>query len=250
MANARLIDLSSPKIARHDHKTGKQQSGAVDHQGLVRYLFRCFMRRIVYDMSWYLARFLGRISFRTQFYGDEHVPREGPVLICANHQSFLDPVLIGMASPRRLHYLARESLFKFAPFRWLIQCYNAIPIQREGLGIGGLKETLKRLKSGEAVLIFPEGTRTQDGQVQSLKPGFCSVARRAEVTLVPAGIDGAFDAWPRNRRFPMFSRITVQFGRPFRPSDYAQMSDDDLVAGLRQRIVDCLTTAHASRQKS
>ena len=92
----------------------------------------------------------------------------------SNHQSHLDPVLVGLASDQRLNYLARDTLFGFAPFRWLINSLDAIPIDREGLGLGGLKETLKRLKRGESVLMFPEGTRTRDGEVGRLRPGFCA----------------------------------------------------------------------------
>jgi 1-acyl-sn-glycerol-3-phosphate acyltransferase len=205
------------------------------------------MSRVIYDLSWHVVRFFGRFLLGAKFFGDHNLPRQGAVLICSNHQSYLDPILVGMASHRRLNYLARESLFRSAPFRWLIQFYNAIPIQRDGLGIGGLKETLRRLKRGEVVLVFPEGTRTPDGSVQPLKPGFCSVARRADATLVPVAIDGAFEAWPRNRRLPSFSRITIEFGRPLLPEDYAKMQDDELVENLRQRIIACLAAARARR---
>ena len=71
-----------------------------------------------------------------------------------------------------MNYLARESLFKFAPFRWLIRSLDAIPLDRDGIGIAGLKESLRRLKRGEMVLIFPEGRRTSDGKIASFRPGF------------------------------------------------------------------------------
>src|SRR6185369_4246968 len=95
---------------------------------------------------------------------------------------------------------------------------DAIPIDRDGLGLAGLKETLKRLKRGEMVLIFPEGTRTPDGQVAPLKPGFCAIARRANVPLVPVAIDGAFDAWPRFSPVPRPATIHVEFGPPIEPA--------------------------------
>ena len=124
---------------------------------------------------------LAVVVFRIRCFGREHVPPSGGGLVMSNHQSNMDPVLVGLATNRRLNYLARETLFAFAPFRWLIKSLDAIAIDREGLGLAGLKETLRRLKRGELVLIFPEGTRTRDGEIAPLKSGFCAVARRIRV---------------------------------------------------------------------
>ena len=177
------------------------------------------------------------------------MPATGGALILSNHQSNFDPVLIGLACNRRLNYLARQTLFRFPPFRWLIKSLDAIPIDREGSGLGGLKETLKRLKRQEIVLIFPEGTRTRDGNVAPLKPGFCSLARRAGVPLVPAAIDGAYDAWPRDRPLPAPSVIHIQFGEPLAPNDVAQLTDDQLVAEVQRRICQCHQAAVAGRHR-
>src|SRR6185369_6071241 len=116
------------------------------------------------------------------------IPREGGGLILSNHQSNLDPYVIGLCSDRLLSYVARVTLFRFKPFGWFITWLGAIPIDREGSGIAGLKETLKRLKQGDLVLLFPEGTRTPDGDVRPLKPGFCAIARRCGLPLVPMAL--------------------------------------------------------------
>ncbi len=165
----------------------------------------------------------------------------------SNHQSHLDPVLVGLASDRRLNYLARQTLFGFAPFRWLITSLDAIPLDREGLGLHGLKETLKRLKRGEMVLIFPEGTRTRDGEVGVFKPGFCALARRANVPLVPVGIDGAFNSWPRKNVLPVPAAIHIQFGPPLEPSEIEKFDDEQLVAEMRRRIAACHAQARRLR---
>jgi 1-acyl-sn-glycerol-3-phosphate acyltransferase len=89
------------------------------------------------------------------------------------------------------------------------------------------------------VLIFPEGTRTRDGNVAQLKPGFCSLARRAAVPLVPAAIDGAYQAWPRERPFPRLSVIHICFGEPILPDQVAGLTDQQLLAEVQRRIVDC-----------
>ena len=117
---------------------------------------RSVAQRWTYDLSRVLARLVGVIVFHIRCQGRCHVPAEGAALVCANHQSFLDPVLVGLACDRRLTYLARQSLFRWAPFRRLILWYDTIPIQHDGLGIGGVKETIRRLRRGQMVLVFPE----------------------------------------------------------------------------------------------
>ena len=101
-----------------------------------------------------------------------------------------------------MNYLARETLFRFAPLGWLIHSLDAIPIDRDGLGLNGIKESLRRLKRGEMVLIFPEGTRTRDGEMAPFRPGFTVLAARSKAWILPVAIEGAFDAWPRSRKLP------------------------------------------------
>jgi 1-acyl-sn-glycerol-3-phosphate acyltransferase len=213
------------------------------------------LQRSLANRAWQaLVKFLCRLSsvavFNMRCHGRDKVPKTGGGLILSNHQSNLDPVLIGLASDRRLNYVARKTLFRFAPFRWLLNSFDAIAIDREGTGLEGLKETLKRLKRGEMVLLFPEGTRTRDGRVHAMKPGFCAVARRACVPIVPAAMDGAFDAWPRWRRLPRPAVIHVQFGDAISPAEIKSMSDDKLVAEVERRICDCHARARAARLRA
>ena len=131
-------------------------------------------------------------------------PPTGRCLLVSNHQSHLDPVLVGLACPRQLKYLARHDLF-FWPFSWWIRALGAVPIDRKRGAVGGMKTTLKLLKQNEAVLVFPEGSRTYDGQLQPLRPGFCLLARRSGATIVPVAIQGAYAAMPRGSTFPAAS---------------------------------------------
>lgn len=208
---------------------------------------RSLTKRIGYGLLHVFSRLTAVVLFRVRCEGRHWVPVEGGVLVCSNHQSFFDPVLVGLALDRRLNYLARKTLFRFAPFRWLIEFLDAIPIDRDGFGIGGIKETLKRLKRGELVLIFPEGTRTKDGNVAPLKPGFVALARRGRTPLLPIGMDGAFDAWPRNARFPRPSRIHVCIGEPISPETMAALTDEQLIDELERRIRDCHAQACSGR---
>ena len=211
---------------------------------------RSLPKRLWYDFLRVFCRLVGVVMFGIRVRRRDHVPASGGALVLSNHQSHLDPVLVGLASDRRLNYLARDTLFGFAPFRWLIKSLDAIPLDREGIGLGGLKETLKRLKRGEMVLIFPEGTRTRDGEVGRFKPGFCALARRANVPLLPVGIDGAFDSWPRIQPLPLPAMIHIQFGEPLPPQEIDQFDDEALVAEIRRRISACHAKARKLRLRA
>ncbi len=211
---------------------------------------RSAAKRLWYGFLQVSCRLLTLAACRIRVVGRQHVPREQGGLLLSNHQSHLDPVLLGLACDRRLNYLARESLFRFTPFRWLIQSLDAIPIDREGVGLSGLKETLRRLKQAELVLIFPEGTRTRDGQISPLKPGFCALARRGRAPLVPVGIEGAFEAFPRGAPFPLPARLAVVFGEPLTQEDVAGLSDQALVAEVERRMRLCHSQAQRLRFRS
>jgi 1-acyl-sn-glycerol-3-phosphate acyltransferase len=176
------------------------------------------------------------LAFRVRYTGAESVPKEGAILVVANHQSFLDPPLVGAGFPRMMNYMARKTLFRFAPFAWLIRSYNAFPIDQEGSALGGVKETLRRLKSGEVVLVFPEGARTPDGEITPFLPGFAALAVRSRAMILPAAIEGAFQAWPRTRRWPRPGRVRVHFGDPISAADVQQMDERELVAELERRV--------------
>jgi 1-acyl-sn-glycerol-3-phosphate acyltransferase len=211
---------------------------------------RSLPKRMWHDFLKFLARLAAVAVFQIRFRGCQFVPPAGGGLVLSNHQSNLDPIIVGLVPVRRLNYVARLTLFRFAPLRWLLNSLDAIPIDREGTGLGGLKETLKRLKHGELVLLFPEGTRTSDGEVQAIKPGFCALARRSGVPLIPVAVDGAFDAWPRQRRYPRRAVIHVQFGPPIEPAEVARLDDEQLVAEIERRIRDCHAGARRSRQRA
>lgn len=203
------------------------------------------MDRPLWKIVWYellrrVVQLIGVLFYRVRHYGVRRIPASGGVLVVANHQSHFDPPLVGMASPRRMNYLARESLFRFAPFRWLIQSLDAIAIDREGLGLNGIKESLRRLKRGEMVVIFPEGTRTPDGRIQPFRPGFTTLAVRSDAAILPVAIDGAFQVWPRWRRLPhLTGEIRVLYGEPIEPREAAAMDERALLAEVERRVRQC-----------
>ena len=187
--------------------------------------------------------------FRFRCFGQEHVPKDGGALLISNHQSLLDPVLLGVNQIRPLNYLARSTLFKSAAFGWLIRSLEAIPIEREGRGMAGLKETLRRLKQQRIVVVFPEGTRTPDGEVREFKPGFIALARRGGVPLLPAAIDGAAQAWPRKAKAPRPGKIVVVFGEPIPTDEIEKLSDEELIAEVQRQVEVLHATARAHRDR-
>lgn len=208
-----------------------------------------WIQRTTYDISRWASRLLSVIFCGIRCAGRSHVPAQGGVLVCSTHQSYLDPILIGLSCNRRMNYVARQSLFQYPLLKRLMRWYNAFPIDREGVGISGLKETLRRMRQGEIVLLFPEGTRTQDGRIAPIKPGFCAIAKRGRVPLVPVAIVGANQVWPRSQRLPRPAPIAIQYGTPLQPSEMRAMSDDELVARLQRELEECQRQALAYTQR-
>ena len=204
-------------------------------------------RFVFYTVFRYLFRLAGLLLFQYHCTGRHHLPKSGGAIICANHQSHLDPPLVGMAPSRHCIYLARKTLFRNRVFGFVISKLDAIPLNREGMGIEGIKATLRKLKAGDAVVMFPEGTRTQTGKLQDLKTGFVTLARRSKVPLVPCGFVGAYDCLPRGGKLPRFERIRCVYGPPISARQVTEMSDEALIDLLTVRIQDCISQAEISR---
>ena len=200
---------------------------------------RSLPSRLWYEFLKRVLQLVAILGYRVRHSGLHHIPPEGGVLVVSNHQSHFDPPLVGIGCPRRMNYVARDTLFRFGPFGRLLSSVDAIPIDREGIGLGGIKESLKRLKRGEMVLIFPEGTRSPDGEIHPFRPGFTALAVRSKAALLPVAIEGAFQAWPRWQKFPGLGRIRVHFGEPILPGEFAGRDERDLLAEVERRVREC-----------
>ncbi|NOZ20207.1 MAG: 1-acyl-sn-glycerol-3-phosphate acyltransferase [Planctomycetes bacterium] len=176
------------------------------------------------------------VVFKLRVYGRERVPASGGVVIASNHQSFFDPVLVGVGLPRSLNYMARDSLFRFLPFRWLIRSLNAFPLRREGIDTATIREAIRRVSNGGVLVIFPEGTRTRDGRISAIKKGVGLISRHAKAPIVPAVIDGAFEAWPRHKVLCRPFPIKVAFGPPISYAQQAAMSEEEMAQIITDRM--------------
>lgn len=185
------------------------------------------------------ARIVSVFLFDLRCYGRENTGIDGGALILSTHQSHFDPVLIGVTFNERLNYLARRTLFDHWLLALVIRLLDAIELDRDRSGLAGLKETMKRLKRGEKVLIFPEGTRTSDGQIGKLKPGFLSVARRSKVPLIPVAITGAYEALPRGAVWPLRFPLGVAVGRAIDVQQILELNDEQLLELVAQRLQMC-----------
>ncbi len=200
---------------------------------------RPLLKRLWYIFLQRVLQLVGVVGYGVRHSGRENIPSEGGVLVVSNHQSHFDPPLVGTGVRRRMNYLARKTLFAIGPFGWFIHSLDAIPIDREGIGLGGIKESLRRLKRGEMVLIFPEGTRTRDGEIATFRPGFTTLAVRSKAAILPMAIEGAYDVWPRQHKFPGLGKIRVHYGEVIPPEVVRQLGERELLAEVERRVHAC-----------
>ena len=168
----------------------------------------------VYRIGWTCFRVMYATYFRWRVFHPERVPESGAVILACNHASILDPPLVGCGLHRECTFLARETLFRFPPIRWLFTKWQAVPLDRDGGGASGMKRIVAALGRGRAVILFPEGTRTHDGQLQSVRHGVGLIVVKSGAPVVPVRVWGTFEAYGRNVKIPKPKRVTVKYGQP------------------------------------
>ena len=183
---------------------------------------------IGYSCAWLLFR----IGFRLKVVGKSRIREAwniGGVLIVANHTSYFDPPVVGVAYGKKTAFLARKTLFKKGFFAWLYPRLNAIPVDQERGDMTSLKRIIKELRGGNPVLIFPEGERSLDGEIKKAEAGVGLVIAKAKAPVLPVRIFGAYEALPRESKFPkFFTQITVCVG------EMIQFTDEQLAVKSRE----------------
>ncbi len=178
--------------------------------------------------------------------GRRNVPMKGPALLIANHESFIDPLLIGTAAPRELAFLARANVFR-GLFGRFLRSLNTYPVDQEGFACEGLKAMIDLLSAGWPVLIFPEGERSRNGVMRAFRPGVHLIIKRTHAPIVPCGVAGAYETLPRARRIPIpglsplflppgRASVAVSFGKPLDGGRYAKMPREQALAELFEEV--------------
>ena len=203
--------------------------------------------------AYYIGRSLYRLAFRCYFrwrvLNAERVPVDGPLLLASSHASFLDPPLVGCGVDRVCHFLARATLFTNPLVGRVLRSVCAVPVDRDGGSASGLKTILGKLKQGCAIVLFPEGTRTLNGQLQKARSGIGMMALKSGAPVVPVRIFGSFEAFGKHRSFPRPHRIILKYGHPLRfekEKTEAQDCTRERLREIYQEVADQIMAAIAA----
>ncbi len=184
------------------------------------------LRRIWYEIGRFLAVGCVRLMYRIKVYGKENIPRDGAALVLSSHQSFFDPMLCQGWLRRPFYFVPRETLF-VGFLGWLIDSYYTIPINQEQVTLKSMRAIIEVLKRGHIVCLYPEGSRTLDGKIDEIKPGFSLLVRRSGAMIVPMVIDGIFERWPRSQKFPKpGGTVGVLYGQPIPAERMAELGEE------------------------
>jgi len=195
-----------------------------------------------YLLGYSLSKAIAKTFFSYRVIGAENMIEEGPCIIAANHCSFFDPPLVGVACKRAIHYLARKSLLEWPILGPIFPELNVIPVDRKNADRSALMGAIRVVRGGGAVLIFPEGTRSPDGQLQPAQPGIGMIVAKTGAPVVPARISGSYEVFSRERLLPKKGKVSVEIGHPlsFGNLDAAAAASREGYEAMSQRILDAV----------
>jgi 1-acyl-sn-glycerol-3-phosphate acyltransferase len=194
-----------------------------------------------YFSVYHLTRLIARVFFRFRILHRERMIQEGPVILAMNHESYLDPPFAGIGCQRAIYFLARKSLFDVPVLGWILPKLNVIPVDQEGGDRTALKALIRILRANHCALVFPEGSRTLDGNFQPAQPGIGFVIAKTLAPVVPMRIFGAHRALPRGGGKLRFCRITIAIGEPLRFSAAeVEGYGREVYPRLSQRVMDAI----------
>ena len=177
------------------------------------------------------------LLYRINVFGKANVPKDGPLLVVCNHQSFFDPMFSHSWVWRTFYFVPRATLLDVKFWGKLIGSYCVIPIHPGQADVAAMKTIIDALKQGKAVCLYPEGTRTYDGRIAPVKPGFGLMSRRSGAAVLPMVIDGMFESWPRTQKYPKLGpRVGVMYGQPFSAEAVKEMGEEEFAKKLTETL--------------
>lgn len=164
-----------------------------------------------------IAKALAWLLFRPKVVGAENIPGKGGVLIVANHPTYLDPVLLAVFAPRPFSFVAKRPLFYLPVVRTFLWLTDCVPVDQDAPDRRALRLSVQKLRGGDALVIFPEGTRSDHGKLRPFQLGPAMIAAESQVPIVPCGLAGFYNAWRMEAPIPKPARVAIVFGKPFMP---------------------------------
>ncbi len=192
---------------------------------------------MIYWFAYFLMKIFIFFCCPCKFIGRENIPTQGAFIVASNHVSNLDPFLVGSGFSRRLSYLAKEELFKGKVRSFFLYKVGAFPIKRGASDLGAIKEVFRRLKLGEPILLFPEGTRTLDASKRKIQAGVGLIALKSQLPVVPVFIDGSEKVLPPGAKRLIRHNVTIRFGKPLKFSREKTVSASNISQKIMQNIL-------------
>jgi 1-acyl-sn-glycerol-3-phosphate acyltransferase len=162
----------------------------------------------------------------------------GPIIIAANHVSYLDPIIVGISVKRPINFIAKKEVFDVPILGYILRKLGVIPVDKKNTNPTSIKKTITLLKEGHILGIFPEGTRSLDGKLLKLNSGIIKIALQTNAPIIPIGINGTFDIYPPHAKIPVFFKrknIYVHFGKPIH-LDSSKRKDAEYLEESLQKI--------------
>jgi 1-acyl-sn-glycerol-3-phosphate acyltransferase len=212
---------------------------------------------LLYWFGYWVFALIYLFGYSYRAFGRRRWPMTGPLLIIANHESFWDPPIVGVAVGRRVAYMARKTLWNNRAMAWFMNTVGTFPVDQEGIGLDGIKMALKKLQQGEAVVVFPEGTRTEDGKLGPFMQGIALLVRKSKATVLPVGLGGAYEAWPIHATKPKWApiwgpphpaSIAAVVGQPIASETLVAMEPKAMLAYLRDRVAELRVEAYRRKR--
>jgi len=196
---------------------------------------------LVYNIFYNLSKIFAKTFYSMKVIHPERMIEEGPLILAVNHSSYFDPPLAGICSKRAVYYLARKDLMKWPILGPLFPQMNVIPVERGGNDMSALRDVIKKVREGNGIVLFPEGTRSKDGNLQSAKAGIGLIIAKTRAPVLPIRIFGAYEAFPKGTKGLKLTKIKVVLGEPIHlTKEDVEPATRDTYQNISNRVMEAI----------